>query len=453
MKNHQKITLFAIFMLISFTSYSDERIYPKSKDLRIYTIEVFNDNGSEYTCHFAYNNSGKLIQEYRDYSKNEEFWLDIYEYIKDGKIDNVYRIRFENRERDTSSPFFEIYPKGTCRFLYDYEFEGENVQQVFSFQELEDSIWVDKQIFNRIYDKNENLIYDDHGNYYNGRWNVLSKRRIEYDNKNNIISEVSSVRQSVAEEWTDVIKYEYKYDKHNSLKLILVFLESDGDWDHFEKTEKKYNVDGRILSSITSKFKDSSWVIKETKSYTYDKNGYPSFLDIDQGHYKAKIYYEHNSTGQLVKMNRHENNEKYSSSISYQYDRNSNLSRIVSRDNHNFEHYFSDNYDNSFYYSADSIIINQNIYLPNDIPETDSDFVLYPNPCYSELNIYYPDAIPEKMTISDVRGELIREIDDGLKSNGQQTLSVVTDDLPPGIYFLEIYSKGNSITKKFIKQE
>jgi len=71
---------------------------------------------------------------------------------------------------------------------------------------------------------------------------------------------------------------------------------------------------------------------------------------------------------------------------------------------------------------------------------------IYPNPTSYELNILNAPSKIDKIEVIDVWGRIV------LSQEHLQTPTVKVNDLANGSYFIKIYSAGQSVTKKFIKQ-
>lgn len=90
----------------------------------------------------------------------------------------------------------------------------------------------------------------------------------------------------------------------------------------------------------------------------------------------------------------------------------------------------------------------QDIYHPevNGINEHDITFECYPNPANNQLNVKSEKLI-ESYKITSSSGKLIKETND-INSN---ELTVDIQDVPNGVYFIEIQSKENTSKKYFVK--
>ncbi|MGI9530371.1 VPS10 domain-containing protein [Lutimonas sp.] len=77
-----------------------------------------------------------------------------------------------------------------------------------------------------------------------------------------------------------------------------------------------------------------------------------------------------------------------------------------------------------------------------------NNFKLYPNPSSSVFYIQRPGFEPMNVSVYDVRGRLIHEVDDILNSNYTLDLS----NTPTGLYFLKINEAGKTLSTSILKQ-
>jgi hypothetical protein len=95
-------------------------------------------------------------------------------------------------------------------------------------------------------------------------------------------------------------------------------------------------------------------------------------------------------------------------------------------------------------------VINGNGSIINDILNNKAiNFMLFPNPCDENLEIYLPDAKNEKYTISifDICGKEI--LSEKILMNDKNKINI--DFLQKGIYFIEIKNAIKKSIQKFIK--
>ncbi|MEZ5014558.1 MAG: T9SS type A sorting domain-containing protein [Chitinophagales bacterium] len=92
-------------------------------------------------------------------------------------------------------------------------------------------------------------------------------------------------------------------------------------------------------------------------------------------------------------------------------------------------------------------------------PDTNSTFgsgqgpiiSIFPNPVKSFATISFTYNNVDRIGILNIVGREIKTI---VPEPGNQEVKVNLSDLQPGVYFLAVYSQGNTlITKKFLKEE
>ncbi|RFN57663.1 T9SS type A sorting domain-containing protein [Marixanthomonas ophiurae] len=80
---------------------------------------------------------------------------------------------------------------------------------------------------------------------------------------------------------------------------------------------------------------------------------------------------------------------------------------------------------------------------------TEEEVTLYPVPATTELNIRHSLTSEGTITVYDNTGRSVKNLFSGsLEASSQQSFSIA--DLPSGIYFIRIVSKGNTISKQFV---
>jgi len=99
----------------------------------------------------------------------------------------------------------------------------------------------------------------------------------------------------------------------------------------------------------------------------------------------------------------------------------------------------------------DNICFNSTIVATND-PVQKLGVQIFPNPTNGALTIEFADPIYKAMQIRIINttGQIILEKEGEIGSNRQ---SIETDFLPPGLYFIQLFSEGQLyVAQKFVKQ-
>jgi hypothetical protein len=94
-----------------------------------------------------------------------------------------------------------------------------------------------------------------------------------------------------------------------------------------------------------------------------------------------------------------------------------------------------------------SALVEDNLGTENFIDR--AAVILYPNPVKNELNITLPISSDMDVRVFDTQGKLLQFYRD-LES--VSTLTINTEILKPGIYFIRLETSQGDVTKKFIKQ-
>jgi hypothetical protein len=104
--------------------------------------------------------------------------------------------------------------------------------------------------------------------------------------------------------------------------------------------------------------------------------------------------------------------------------------------------------DNVFYEGADTSIfyvVRGNVGV-QDIEQNSNVFSVYPNPANGQLRIMNYELQNENIEIFDIAGKMVKTYNSPINN------TIDISELQAGMYFITIYSKGQKITKKFVKQ-
>lgn len=125
-----------------------------------------------------------------------------------------------------------------------------------------------------------------------------------------------------------------------------------------------------------------------------------------------------------------------------------NLSDLTNETNVIFRFVFaSDQAENGEGVAIDNFTVSATAVLAVD-DFTKNNFQLYPNPSSSVFYIQRPGFEPMNISVYDVRGRLIYEVDEITNSNYSLNLS----NAPSGLYFLKINEAGKTLSTSIIKQ-
>ncbi|MEO1480021.1 MAG: T9SS type A sorting domain-containing protein, partial [Bacteroidota bacterium] len=75
----------------------------------------------------------------------------------------------------------------------------------------------------------------------------------------------------------------------------------------------------------------------------------------------------------------------------------------------------------------------------------------YPNPTASSVTVplVLPEAAEARVVVYDVLGRTVAVLAEGLRSAGNYNLTVATDDLVPGLYFVRAVSGSSTVVYTF----
>ncbi|MDR1181381.1 MAG: T9SS type A sorting domain-containing protein [Bacteroidales bacterium] len=104
--------------------------------------------------------------------------------------------------------------------------------------------------------------------------------------------------------------------------------------------------------------------------------------------------------------------------------------------------------DNVFYEGADTSIfyvVRGNVGI-QEIEQNSNVFSVYPNPTNGQLRIMNYGLQNENIEIFDIAGKMVKTYNSPINN------TIDISELQTGMYFITTYSKGQKITKKFVKQ-
>jgi type IX secretion system substrate protein len=439
--------LICLIFLLSFceSAFAKNVFEPESRDLTVYTIKGLDAWGKENESRkYTYNENGKISEELIHYYDNDKY-LKTYTYYEDGRLKSSNSQNFSDGEWGKGEPRYHKYWK-------EGEYSYEEVSGIKWF--VKDSLWIDSFINIRKFNKDNLIISSISERFVLGVWINSFKRFYFYDDINNNTLTYSLMWNERQDFWEYYERHEYTYNDQNWMASYTYYDSDDSVWTKRNSHTVTYLDDGRVKTRTYYKLYISDWIEDYHNEYEYDENGYPTVYFFRDGEFQAKTIYEYSEHGQLTMITSIDVDQVETDIYAYEYDENLNLSKIeILVDGGNIGS-FSDNRGRNFVGYGKTILINEGIVSVEDEPEAERNEVsLFPNPCSLTLHIdlSHLKFLPEQIAVIDLSGRTLKVQE--INKNGQQTLSVNTDDLSPGIYFLKITANGKEITKKFIKQD
>jgi hypothetical protein len=441
-----KILIILLFIAVfSYSSLAYKQFYPESRNLTVHTVKTIDELGENELSTYSYDKNGNITQIYTEYLRNEN---------KKRLITNTYyddgRLKSEKWQHNTDG----IWSIG-APVLFKYWQDGDSsyLEKSNTVWDYKDSSWHTERKEICIFDEMDSILSKTSMTFDKDKWKNSGRDLYYRDKNNNCTLMVHELWYPGNDEWGVNYKQEFTYNDRNQMTSYSLLRLKDYVWEKGTRDVVEYYDDGEVKTWAKYIANELGWVLDYKLVYNYDENSLPTVVTLEGGEYVGYTDYKYSELGQLIKIITRNDTYDIVATYEYTYNVNLNLSEISFHWEQPIMHTFFDSRGRRFSFSGFTVLINEGIVSVEDEPKTvENEIVLYPNPCSSTLNVNLSESNsnPEQIAIVDLCGRTLKV---QKKSNGQQTLSVVTDDLPPGIYFLEIYSKGNPITKKFIKQE
>ena len=299
--------------------------------------------------------------------------------------------------------------------------------------------WIINNEEKHYYDANQNdTLYTTSS--YNETYDSLiyySKEENTYDVNNNIICMKSFQFDSISMKWVEFFKLENTYNLLGNVSNILVYLwdTTASDWSLMEKIEYIYNIYEKDSLQFTYMWFGDYWMELMKVEYRYDANQ----------NFKTNITYMSDYMGGW------ENYYKYEYTVNTAYSSND----ILLPNNIDFSQqaFANEVTQISYYeYSTDWILSSQKDYYYSQIivsiiePNT-LEVTIYPNPSRDNINIVATEINNPTMQIINNLGQIVMQ-----KTLNQNTTQVDISGLKAGIYFVNIKTKDESVTKKIMKE-
>jgi len=332
----------------------------------------------------------------------------------------------------------------------------------------------------------EDSDYNEHGNLLsivewlgndNNDWEYYYKEINTYNTNEYLIESYIAFWNVDIEEWENYQKEEFTYHESGLTKDRLYYLWMAGEWQLSLKTDYYYTVSDVFDSLVTYQWNLDEWLLFAQTKYEYDEN--------DNLLSRLELRWENEAWADKVKTE-------------MEYDENNNRILYVrsswseSEDGWVYENKFEDLYDemnnhkmrSSYYWSLEldqwiGLSMSESVYnderktllraeyiwdelladwavdekafyyrsIVTQMPEMEANnFLVYPNPVKNTLFIKSQSSKNISCTIVSMSGRQIIQFD----INGSD-VRISMENLPKGIYFLQINSESETITKKVIK--
>lgn len=406
----------------------------------------------------------------------------------------VYPSKFSNYQTTADSVgLFEANSSGTAypeiyqRVEHTYDSLGNIVEE--TFKKLEESEWVNTHRY--LYEhgddpSNEGLIItviyqqwetDDWKNVkrevseyagqglsvftmYNwnssvANWQGSDRYNYDYDVNGNCKGELHQKYSSSM--WTSNSKYYIEYNEQNQITYLEYSKITDGSWQYRNRYQIDYDSDGLFEGGIYQVYNTETeeWEDDARAEYTYSDGKKQTYIQemYRGGEWKNEVQsiYNYNSVGLLTDIIGQAGNETGTDWVNYQkilfeYNDSNRISSLTKEDWDLASTAWIQNEGNEKWHFLYGISEEPS----SNIEESLVNFVVYPNPAQTVLNIsiswYQPQTM--KISILDINGKSwdIKTFE----SNYNLQTSVDISHLPNGTYFLSIQTnEGNNTIRKF----
>ena len=267
--------------------------------------------------------------------------------------------------------------------------------------------------------------------------------RYEFDDDYNLTQEKMMTMKDAI--WIDSLKYAYSYDDDKMDKWTL--LEWDGSmWKYKKRNLYVYNTDDRV-SYRKEQYSAGTdvWLDHVFNYYSYNENQQLAQIlqeFSDKPDLQKKQEYFYNDDAMISEIRYSEKYSEWSPTHThfFQYDENGKMTS-------EYEMTKSSNIYNQIDYFYDWL---------NSVKKFDNgagDFQVYPNPFVSELNLSFTLVQGDTVSIGlyDSQGVLQISPKNNIYSFGDNTITMKTDFLPSGVYYLIIDIGNKSYMEKLTK--
>jgi len=282
--------------------------------------------------------------------------------------------------------------------LYIYD---DNSNMLLAFGDVwADTVWHNDIKYSYTYDSSGNMLTGINQEWGIIDWENIAHETYTYDEANNRLS-------YLGEMWSDTIwinsnKIGYSYNALDYLETSIAEIWSNGTWNNTQKESYSYSTYGGVESLLIEAWEDFNWVNFSLSQYNYDEYG--NSLSGQYYSWDGAIWTQ-NMDGLL------ELNYNYSTEVEYFI-------------GYNIEGMYS------------SILVDVNQHTNIDI----TDIYFGPNPSKGRstllLNIDASSYVD--VSLYSVNGRFLNKIHQGEIKAGQHSFTIITTDIPNGLYFIKI---------------
>ncbi len=198
---------------------------------------------------------------------------------------------------------------GEKKHFYKYNSNGQIIEDKIITSFGDEIFSIVRMVFE--YDENGNKILElTEGIIDSSVWVNSRIMEYEYDDNNNLTSEI--IRNWENNAWVDYSRtlYEYNEDNNVTLKLFQFGGEENNVWEDYYRETYEYNSDGKQVLSVLDYWEETYWDFFEKFIWEYDNNGFiASFAEI---RYRGNVYkdtYVNDSDGKVLEHIEYDGND------------------------------------------------------------------------------------------------------------------------------------------------
>lgn len=355
---------------------------------------------------------------------------------------------------------------------------GQNVQDLL-IESWTNGLWLNYFKYNYTYDesgfliKNHSQLWDASSN----TWKSNNQTTYTNNSNGNVIQYISQDWNQQSGSWVNKNRISYTYTSSNKTQTETNETWSDGEWVNFSKDTYTYDGDGNTTNVLSQLWETTSntWKNSSQRNYT-NNNGLVQQYIIQTWDQSSsawlnnqRVLYSYNASNEIQDVT-YDNisGNSWSSFLKsiYNYDASGSVSKILTQtkgsntnwvnnsqvlysNNSNgvLQQYTVQNWDQS---SGVWINLQRGSYTynsPNMVQEKNEiEFTCSPNPASDFITIRLSSSDFVKVSIMNLHGQVLSK----RVENGNE-FQIPINDLPKGIYIINLECKGKMGSYKFIK--
>lgn len=374
-----------------------------------------------YTYDFSGNLETYLVQNWEE-GKWNNYNLITYNYNQDGEITTYLQQGW------TNSSWINM-DQVTNNF-------DEDGNLIYSFREVWfGETWVNSSRNTNTYNIRGNILTSVSQFWFNSAWENAEFHSFVYDDSENMISHLHMLYGG---EWINYMIYSYTYDIAGNNTVYSEQQWDNGEWTNRLQITRSFDALGNVLTELNQEWMNT-WNNVSNTHYEYDDSGncqtYTAFYWNDnQWMNYSKVDYTY---GQGI-----------IEGMAYNWDGNGwingdawiNLHQNVDGEMYNFLDWWGSKA--TVYYSA--FFTNITVHDGGDNLIMD----LYPVPAKDKLTVNYRSDMPGRIRLFNITGKMITTYEVNGEPGSEQQLSIPVNNLPSGVYFVELSNGKETVEQK-----